>query len=232
MNKTVVIHQPDFLSYLGFFHRFLHADMWVILDNVQFVSGTSKSWTNRDKIKTPNGEKWITVAVKKVQINAKINEITLSKNVDWKKDNLNLIKQNYGKAPFFNEIFPHVETLYGFDCEKLVDFNMKSIGMLLTMFDINIEKKLASSLNPVGRSNELLVDMLKKVKASTYLSGVGARDYYDPKPFEQAGINVIWQEFKHPIYPQLHGEFVPYMSSIDILFNCGIEKTRKLIRSC
>ena len=232
MNKTVVIHQPDFLPYLGFFHRFLHAEMWVILDNVQFVSGTSRSWTNRDKIKTQVGEKWITVAVQKAQKDSKINEITLSKNVGWRRDNLNLIMENYKRAPFFKEVFPYVENLYGFECDKLIDFNLKSIEMLMELLDIKIERKLASSLNPVGKSNELLVDILKKVDATTYLSGVGARDYYDPKPFEDAGIKVVWQEFKHPIYTQLHGEFIPYLSAIDMLFNCGIEKSREILRSC
>ncbi len=232
MNKTVVIHQPDFLPYLGFFHRFLNAELWVILDNVQFVRGTSKSWTNRDKIKTPNGEKWITIAVQKTERESNINEIALSKNVDWRRDNLYLIRQNYGKSLYFDEIFPYIEELYCFHCEKLVDFNIKSIEMLLTMFDIQIERKMASAFNPIGRSNELLVDILIKVAATTYLSGVGARDYYDPKPFEDAGIKVIWQEFQHPVYTQLYGEFIPYLSAVDMLFNCGIEKSRKTIRSC
>lgn len=232
MSRTVVIHQPDFLPYLGFFHRFLNADMWVILDNVQFVSGTSRSWTNRDKIKTPVGEKWITVAVQKAQKDSRINEITLSKNVDWRRDNLNLIIENYKRAPFFKEIFPYVEDLYGVECNKLIDFNLKSIEMLIELLVIKIERTLASSLNPVGKSNELLVNILKKVDATTYLSGVGARDYYDPKPFEDAGIKVVWQEFKHPVYPQLYGDFIPYLSSIDLLFNCGIEKSREILRSC
>jgi len=231
MNKTVVIHQPDFLPYLGFFHRFLHADLWVVFDNVQFLSG-SKSWHNRDKIKTPNGAKWITVAVQKSKRDMKINEVLLSENADWRGGNLNLIRENYRKALFYGEIFPHMESLYSCKCERMIDFNLKSIEMLMDIFDIRIEKILASTLNPVGKSNYLLVDILKKVEAATYLSGIGARDYYDPKPFEDAGIKVVWQEFKHPVYLQLHGEFMPYLSSVDLLFNCGIEKSREIIRSC
>jgi len=232
MSKIVVIHQPDFLPYLGFFHRFLNADLWVILDNVQFLQGSKKSWHNRDKIKTPYGEKWITVAVQKAPIESMIKNIALSNNVAWRTDNLNLLRENYRRAPFFNEVFPHLEALYGFECEKLIDFNLKSIEMLLELFDIEIERKRASSLNPVGKGNELVVDILKKVDATAYLSGVGAKSYYDPKPYEEAGIQVLWQEFKHPVYPQLHGEFIPYLSGIDLLFNCGIEKARKVLRSC
>lgn len=231
MTKTVVIHQPDFLPYMGFFHRFLNADRWVILDNVQFVH-SNRSWHNRDKIKTADGEKWITVSVQKCSRDTKIKDVLLSKDIDWQRNNLQLIEFNYKKAPFFNEIFPYISELYLYKFDALIDFNLKSIEMLMTLFDIKISSILASTLNPAGKSNYLLVDILKKESATTYLSGVGAKDYYDPKPFQDAGINVIWQDFQHPVYSQLHGEFVPYLSSIDILFNCGIEKSREIIRRC
>ena len=91
---------------------------------------------------------------------------------------------------------------------------------------------MASSLNPEGKKNELLIDILKKVSAETYLSGVGAKAYMDEKLFENEGIKVIWQNFKHPVYNQLYGNFIPYLSSIDLLFNCGIEESRKTLRSC
>ncbi len=231
MNKIVVIHQPDFLPYLGFFHRFLMADLWVILDNVQFVSGTSRSWHNRDKIKTPQGEKWITVAVQKSQKDSKINEMTLSKTENWRKNNVNLLIQNYKKAPYFDEIFPFIEKLYSYECERMMDFNLKSIDMLNDFFDIKIDTIIASTLNTEGKNNELVIDIVKKVNSDTYLSGIGAKDYMIPELYEKAGITILWQDFKHPIYPQLHGSFIPYLSSIDLLFNCGIEKSREILRT-
>ena len=78
----------------------------------------------------------------------------------------------------------------------------------------------------------LLVDILQKVRADKYLSGVGAKAYFDPAPFAAAGIEVTWQDFKHPVYPQLYGDFIPYLSSIDLLFNCGIKKSHEILRSC
>lgn len=231
MSKTVVIHQPDFLPYLGFFHRFIHANLWVILDNVQFVTGTSRSWTNRDKIKTSNGEKWITVAVQKAPGDSRINEIMISTDFDWRKKNLDLIFQNYNKTPYYREILPYLKALYDYQCVKMMDFNLRSIEILLELFGISIEKYFASSLNYSGKSNDMLADILKKVNATTYLSGIGAKEYYDPKPFSDAGIDVVWQDFKHPVYPQRHGAFIPYLSSIDLLFNCGIDKSRKILRS-
>ena len=231
MNKTAVIHQPDFLSYLGFFHRFLHADVWIVLDNVQFVTGTSKSWQNRDKIKTPLGERWLTVGVKKSPMGTLIHDIELAET-SWREDNLNLIRANYCAAPYFNEIMPYIEDLYALTHKKLVDFNLASACVLMDLFDIRIDMAIASEINPVGKSNDLLVDILNKTETKKYLSGMGARTYFDPAPFNNAGIEVVWQEFKHPLYPQLHGDFVPYLSSIDLLFNCGITSSREILRSC
>lgn len=231
MKKTVVIHQPDFLPYLGFFHRLLHADMFVILDDAQYVNGTSQSWMNRDKLKTSQGEKWLTVSVKKAPRETPINQIELSQS-DWRESNLNLIRHNYRQAPYFSEIYPHLESLYAYDGNLLFEFNLNSIRMLMGLLDIEIPQVLASTLNATGKKNELLVDILRKVGATQYLSGVGARAYFEPELYERAGIEVVWQDFSHPAYPQLHGPFIPYLSSIDMLFNCGIEESRKIIRSC
>lgn len=229
MSKTVVIHQPDFLPYLGFFHRFLLADLWVVLDDVQFLDGGSKCWHNRDKIKTPRGERWLTVGVKKAPMETMINEAFLADD-DWEKKNLNQLRENYRKAPYYDEIFPRLETLYDHNCIRLVDFNMRSIEMLMDMFDIKIETVFASVLKAGGKKTERLVDLCKKVGAAAYLTGVGSRDYLQEPMFEAEGIKVVWQDFKHPIYPQLYGEFIPYLSSIDLFFNCGIEESRKILR--
>lgn len=231
MSKTVVIHQPDFLPYLGFFHRFLGADLYVALDHVQFVNGTSRSWTHRDKIKTPRGVQWLSVSVRKAPRDTPINEIELS-GTGWKAHNLNLVRQNYREAPHFDEIFAELDCLYSLPCTRLVEFTIASIDMLLRLLDITIPRLESSSMQPVGHKNELLVDILRKVGASRYLSGDGARDYFELPPFQEAGIEVMWQDFKHPVYPQLYGEFVPYLSSIDMLFNCGVEHSREILRSC
>lgn len=231
MKKTVVIHQPDFLPYLGFFHRLIHADTFVILDNAQYVNGTSQSWMNRDKLKTSQGEKWLTVSVKKAARETPINQIELSDNSEWKKSNLNLIKHNYRLSPYFAEIYPHLEKLYAYEGNLLYEFNLHSIRMLMKLFDIEIAEVLASTLNTVGKKNELLVDVLKKVGATQYLSGVGAKAYFEPEVYDKAGIGIVWQDFVHPVYPQLYGPFIPYLSSIDVLFNCGIEESRKILRS-
>jgi len=229
--KTAVIHQPDFLPYLGFYQRLLYADIFVVLDTVQFVS-SNNSWTHRDKIKTPKGGKWLSLSVKKAPRDSAICDILLSEEVDWRTANLNLLRANYSKAHFFNEIFPFLEELYTLKLKRMMDFNMKSIEMLLGLFDIEAQVVFAGDIDAQGKKNELMVDILKKIGADRYLSGVGARDYFDPVPYDEAGIEVTWQNFNHPVYPQLHGEFVSYLSSVDLLFNCGINKSREILRGC
>ncbi len=228
MSKTVVIHQPDFIPYLGFFHRLLQADLFIILDDVQFLR---EGWHHRDKIKTQNSAKWHTLKIKKAPLGTTIKDIVLLEDTKWKKDNLNQIKENYKKAIYFDEIYPFLEILYSSNDKFLIDVNLKSIEMLNNFFDIKIQTVLSSSFNIDSKANELVVELLQKVNATHYISGVGAKDYFQAEPFNNAEIEVVWQDFNHPVYPQLHGEFIPYLSSIDLLFNCGIEKSREILRS-
>ena len=230
MTKTVVIHQPDFAPYLGFFHRFLLADEYIALDHVQFVSNTSRSWTHRDKIKTEKGEKWLTLSVKKAPRLTPINQIELSDTVDWASENLDLLHQNYRKAPFYDKIMPLVRELYRDPPRLMAEFNLRSIEMLMELLRVRLPCTLSSTLDPQGSKNELLVDVLRKVGATRYISGTGARAYLEEAVFAAAGIEVVWQEFQHPVYPQQFDGFIPYLSALDALFNCGVQGTQELLR--
>lgn len=226
MNKTTVIHQPDFLPYLGFFHRLLYADLFIILDDVQFLR---RGWHHRDKIKTFSGDNWLTVGVKKSSQDSKINEIVLNDN-NWKKEHLIMFEQYYKKTEFYEQIMPFLNELYSKEYKKMIDFNLASIYMLLKLFDINIKIEFSSTYDISSKSNALLVDLLVSTKSSRYLSGIGAKEYFQKDIFEKAHIEVLWQDFDHPKYQQINGEFIPYLSSIDLLFNCGILNSRKILR--
>lgn len=231
-DKLVVVHQPDFMPYLGFFQRLVQADIYIVMDNVQYVRG-SRTQTSRDKIKTANGEKWINVGIQKPTYKCRIDEVLLSKEEQWRERSLNLIRENYRKADYFNEVYPYIEKLYALECDRMIDFNMASIHMLIELFRINdIEIKYAGELSVAGKSNELIINLVKAVGCNRYLSGVGAKDYYIPELYEEAGIEVVWQKFEHPVYKQQYDGFIPYLSSIDLLFNCGIEQSREIIRNC
>ncbi len=229
-NRTVVIHQPDFLPYLGFFHRLLLADVYIVLDNVQFTSGSSRCMTNRDKIKTPRGEEWVTVPCRKCPMGTNISDVRINNGIPWKERNLGQIEQNYRNAPGFSEIFPYIEKLYAPGYERLVDLTFASIRMLISLFGIEVEILFSSDLKPEGKSNERVVSLVRKAGAARYLSGIGAKGYFDQAVYDQAGIEVLWQDFEHPVYPQQHGGFIPCLSSIDLLLNCGMEKSREILR--
>lgn len=230
--KIVVIHQPDFMPYLGFFDRLLSADIFVILETAQYVDGTSRSWMSRDKIKTDRGEQWFKVNVQKAPRGTAIKEILLTEDDKWKKNNLGLFHQHYRKAPYYKEILPYLERLYSGDYKLFWNFSFASIKMLLELFDIYPEIKFATDLQPEGKNNDMIVDIMKKVDCRRYLSGTGAADYYDESIYKAAGIEVVWQKFEHPIYEQQYMElgFIPYLTSLDMLFNCGIDESRKLLR--
>ena len=191
MSKTVVIHQPDFIPHAGFFQRFLSADIYLVLDHVQFVTGTSRSWTHRDKIRTSKGEQWLSISLCKASMNTPINEIEISYKVDWRLNNLRLIKENYRKALFYEEIIPYIDKLYLKSNKMLLDFNLRSIRMLMLLLNVERPIILSSSLSPKGVKNELLLDLLCKVNATHYLSGVGAKDYLDELLFDKSNINLI-----------------------------------------
>jgi len=231
MTRTVVIHQPDFLPWLGFFDRLLKADLFIVLDHVQFVSGTARSWMHRDRIKTPTGARWLSLSLQKAPLGTPIRDIRLAPDPAWRARNLNLVRENYRKALYFDYMFPQLERLYASSHTRLVDMNLDAIDLLCAAFDIHVERALSSEMSPAGASNEMLAELLRGSGATHYLSGLGAREYFDPAPFARAGVEVVWQDFTHPVYPQLHGPFVPMLSAVDMLFNCGVERSRDLLRS-
>ena len=228
--KTVVIHQPDFLPYLGYFHRLMLCDQFVFLDHVQFSKG---GWHNRDKIKTPEGVKWLTVpVVLKGKNFSSINEVMINNRLDWRQSHLDQLRRCYGNAPGFPELFPEIRDIYMQPFTTMIELNIRLISWLMVKFSIEVPVVRSSTISPQGKSNEMVVDILTKVNATEYLSGIGARNYFNDEPYDTASIRVIWQDFNHPVYEQPHGEFVPYLSSIDLLFNCGVDLSRYLLRSC
>lgn len=231
MTRTAVIHQPDFASYLGFFQRFLHADLYIVLDHVQFVHGTSRSWTHRDMIKTAQGARWLTVGIRKPKLGTPINEVELAPGTGWIDQNLSLLRENYRKAVGWAEVSPRLEQLYGAGGGLLAEFNLHFLAGILDMLDLKMPMVRSSTLAPEGSKNELLIELLQKVGADRYLSGLGARDYMRPELFQAAGIEVVWQEFTHPVYPQQYDGFTPYLSILDTLLNCGIAGTREILWS-
>jgi len=225
-HKIIAIHQPNFLPWLGFFYKMVKSDVFVFLDNVQF---SKNSYQNRVKIKTPHGAVWLTVPVLH-----KFGQLTLEVKINntekWREKHLRTFEMNYKKAPFFKPIFDLLQEIYfKKEWELLVDFNTELILCISKYLGIKTEIMRASLLNAGGKSTELLVNILKELNASTYLSGKGGAKYQNEDVFKTIGIKLIYSNFEHPNYPQLWEGFLEGLSIVDLLFNCG-EKSYQYIR--
>lgn len=215
----VVGHQPEFLPYFGFFDKLSKADIFVIVDNVQY---RKKYFQNRNKIKTANGWIWLTVPViTKGRFDQQINEVRINNSLNWEKKHLSSLEMNYKKAPYFEEYYPSIKEIYSRDWELLVDLNETLIRYLVDQLDIEIEVFKGSDLGITGEKTDLLIDICRKTGADKYLQGAGGKDYVEEDKFQKEGLKVLFNEFTHPEYPQLFGDFMANLSVIDLLFNVG-----------
>ena len=213
----VFISQPTYLPWCGYLASVDSCDIFVVYDDVQF---SHQSWQHRNKIKIQDDWMWLTVPIvrKEGQL---INEVMINNSTHWKRDHWRSISQNYSQAPYFSKSHSAFFDIYAYEWEKLVDLNVSLISHLASELGIKMPKIIRSSeMETEGHKTDRLIPILKKLKADTYISGVAAKDYLDIKKFNDEGIDVKWFEYNHPIYPQ-KGEFIPYLSAIDLLFNTG-----------
>ena len=221
-------HQPVYLPWLGLFHKISLADKFVFFNKVQYLP---KEWMNRNKIRTKSGEVWLTVPVlRKGYRESNVNELKINNNVDWKKKHLKTILLNYKKAPFFEKYCSFFEQLYNKNWEYLSDLNEYMLKWFLKELGIKIEFFKADNFDFQGSKSDLVLDMCKKLKADMYIFGKLGKDYANVNDFEKENIKTIFQEYKHPTYPQIHRDFVPNLSVLDLLFNCG-SKSYEIITS-
>ena len=217
---VVCIHQPDFAPWLGFFDRLKRCDLFIVLDNVQFLR---RGWNHRDRIRTADGERWLTVPVlKRGRREQPINQVEIDESTDWRRQHLEILRHAYGRAACFQPHFSAISEIYGRRHGRLIDLNRDLIDSLARRFDAVADTWLASELSVDGRGTGMLVELVRAVGGSTYLTGQGARAYLDESRFAAAGIEIEWQRFEDPAYPQVHGDrFVRGLSGLDRLFNCG-----------
>jgi hypothetical protein len=225
--KTISILQPGFLPWLGFFEQIYRCHTFVLYDDVQFEKG---SWRNRNRIKTPNGAQWLTVPViLKGQGFPAIREVVINTSVPWQKKLIKTITQNYSKAPFFNLYADGVFDILSRSWKYLIDLDLELIDWIVKQLRISTPLLLASHLGISGSHVQRLIDIIRSLQGNHLYEGSAGRNYIDEAVFEQAGISVTFQDYLHPEYPQLHGDFLSHLSIIDLLFNCGPESRGILI---
>ncbi len=213
----IAVHQPQYLPWLGYFDKIDQADIFVILDNVQFKKN---EFQNRNRIKTSQGWQWITVPVK-YRFPEKIGEVKINNEVDWRRKHHTALISNYNRSAYFKDYSDFFEDLYKRDWILLANLNIYVIEYVIKQLKIDTKIIKASDLELSNDPTQRLIDICKGLGADTYLAGAGGREYMDADSFEKSGINLIFQEFQHPVYKQLYGKFEPYMSMVDLLFNHG-----------
>jgi hypothetical protein len=229
--RLVAIHQPNFLPWLGFFDKIRRADVFVALDNVQFPK-TGGTWTNRVKLLVAGVPAWTTVPIVRAYHGTKtIAEMEINNHLPWREKLMKTLELNYGRAPHFQQVYPWLADLIGNTTTSLRDYNLNAIHAIMKAIRLETRLVLGSTLGVETSSTRLLIDTVHSVGGNAYLAGGGAAEYQEDDLFADSGVELVYQRFDHPAYPQFNvREFVPGLSIVDALMNCGFEGTSGLIQ--
>ena len=208
--KKIAILQSNYIPWKGVFDMMNKVDTFVFFEDVDF---TKRDWRIRNKIKTPEGEIWLTIPVKKASRGTKIYEIQISQEE---------ITQYYKKAKYFEEYKWLLDKIY---LEKkwknLSEFNIFSNILIAKELGIKTEFINSKDLKTSGTKDDKLIEICEKLEGNYYLSGPAAKDYINNEKFKNKNINLAYIKYEYPEYKQLYGEFNHYLSIFDVLFNCG-----------
>lgn len=218
--KRVAIVQSNYIPWRGYFGLISSVDEFILYDDMQY---TRRDWRNRNKIKTSQGLLWLTVPVDvKGKYYQKICQTRVS-DQHWRKQHWQTILQNYKKAQYFSDIASWLEPLYlNSDEWMLTAINKQFISAICDYLNITTKISQSSDYHLVDGKTERLVDLCRQAGAGAYLSGPAAREYIDDTVFREHHIQLHWADYSgYRPYSQLWGGFEPYVSIIDLLFNCG-----------
>jgi hypothetical protein len=217
--RIVVASQPRYLPSCSYVQRLLVADVVVYLDTVQY---TPRDWENRNRVKAPAGPVWLTVPVVHARRGQRIVDTAIDGAQDWVRRHLRTLELNYRRAPCFDEVFPVVRAVLERPWERLADLDIGLADALLGYLGRRASWVRASTLPPEeATGQDLLIALTRRVGGTLYLSGPLGRDYIDPARFRAARLGLAFHDYAPVAYPQLHGPFVPNLSVVDLLFNCG-----------
>jgi hypothetical protein len=212
-------HQPVYLPWLGLFNKIAQADDFVSFNQVQYQP---KSYNSRNKIKLNGKAHYLTVPVfRKNFLNKTISEIEINNTTRWNVKHLGTIKQAYNKTPYYSRYIDFFEDTYNQEWNMLTELNEYMLLWFLDVLGIKVNYHNAKDWNFQGNKSELVLDMCNQLGAKDYIFGSQGMGYADVSSFKKCNVNVSFQDYSHPIYPQFGNEFIPYLSIIDLLFNCG-----------
>ncbi len=227
-NVKIIINQPTYLPWLGYFDLIDQADLFVVLDNVQFVK---QSWQQRNRIKTAGGLQWLTVPVFfRGRLGQLIKDVEI-RDAGFCRNHNRAVELAYRRAPYFQAFFPEFSKLLEqLSSGPLLDLNLGLINWAIRVLGLATPVICASSLGLQGKRTELLAAICESVDADTYLSPAGSACYLLPEQniLTDGGIEVFFHNYCHPEYKQVFSPFEPYASVIDLIFNHGPDSLRIL----
>jgi hypothetical protein len=231
MRKVVAIHQPNFFPWLGYVDMIVRSDVFVFLDHVQFPK-TGGIWSNRVRLRVSGEARWVTAPIRRAFHGVmSINQIVWADAQPWREKLLKTLRTNYGRAPYFHETMELIVPLVQQSESNLARYNMHAGQAISTHLGIGHGHCVISSeLDVDGEGTDLLIDITLKTGGTAYLCGGGAEGYQDDERFTAAGVELVYQGFVHPVYAQTGGgNFVPGLSIIDAMMNCGRTATCRML---
>jgi WbqC-like protein family len=228
----VAIHQPNFLPWLGYYDKIQRADVFVVLDDAQFQK-TGSTWTNRVQLLIAGAPAWVTVPVVRAYHGTRsISEMEIDDRSPWRDKLLRTIDLNYRRAPHFGTVYPWLASLIKLQTKSLVEYNLHAIRETLDAIGLTSKTLvLSSGLSVQTRATDRLIALVRAVGGDAYLAGGGAQGYQEDQLFGAAAVKLVNQAFQHPVYPQHNSStFVPGLSIVDGLMNCGFQGTAQLLR--
>ncbi len=213
-------NQPYFSPYPGFFYKAALSQVLVILDEVQFPRGTT--WLSRNRFKNDQGALWLTIPVWKKGLGLQqISQVRICSEGRWPRKHLESLKTAYGHAPYLADHLNFLEQMFSGRFAKLADLNLAIIRYLMQSLRLNTRLVLQSELGVTGKATQLLIDICRDLGASSFLVQSQAEKYLDHDLFRQSGIELHPCKYLAPTYPQLWGDFLANLSTLDLVLNCG-----------
>ena len=215
----VAILQPSYLPWLGYFEQLAHADLFLFLDDVQY---TRSDWRNRNRIKTPRGPAWLTVPVRRTGLQKRILDATIDYSSAWPERHLNMLAEQYRRAPYYEEVSALLRPHLLARPERLRDLCAGLVHDLARYMGLSFRTMYTSELGVrADDPTERLVRLCERVEATSFYEGRAGAAYLDVPRFRSAGIDVVFQDYRHPHYSQFHPPFVSHLSVVDLLYHVG-----------
>lgn len=216
----IVISQPMLFPWVGLLEQIRLADVYVHYSDVQFSKG---SFTNRVQVKTAQGSRWLTVPLNNLSLGQRIDEVQLCSHSDWRRKHRALLSQAYAGAPYVQEMLALLDEVYTAECSTIAQLSELSLQVLCRYFGLDNNKRFlqVQSLGVLGSGSRRVLDVVRALGGDFYISGFGGRNYLVHEDFERANIQVEYIKYAKRAYPQLHGDFTPYVTSLDLVANCG-----------